>query len=295
MRATSSLDATLSVRPEVLTAGQAEKSILCLELAPQRLRLTLLDPQRRMVWLDEFTQPSLLNEPLITDQLPQLFSQHPLLSYERFEAIWVSVNSPAFTLVPGELYRKEYATSYLSLMRGYPQPPTEQAFGFAHNEGFVAVFSLERALIEFMGGQYPLQPVTYIHQTSALIQATYASDRQMLSPKNLFLFFEDEYVTIIFREGHSLRYCNRFGVKNAQDLAYYVLYVLDELQTHPSDCNPVVYGEITPFAEGYIALRRFLPNLSVGTLPPGLNLSADLDELPEHRFLSLQGLCLLAQ
>ena len=278
----------------MLTAGQAEKSVLCLELAPQRLRLTLLDPQRRMVWLDEFTQPSLLNEPLLTDQLPPLFSQHPLLSYERFEAILVSVSSPAFTLIPSTLYRKEYATSYLSLMRGYPQPPTEQVFGYAHNEGFVGVFSLERTLTEFMGEQYPLQPVTYVHQNSALIQATRASDRQMLSPKNLFLFFEDEYVTLIFREGHALRYCNRFGVKNAQDLTYYVLYVLDELQTHPSDCQPVVYGEITPFAEGYIALRRFLPNLTIGAMPPGLNLSNDLIELPEHRFLSLQGLCLLA-
>ena len=35
--------------------------------------------------------------------------------------------------------------------------------------------------------------------------------------------------------------------------------------------------------------------LNIGTLPPGLNPSADLEELPEHRFLSLQGLCLLAQ
>lgn len=289
----STLSPTVSVRPDVLTAGQAEKSILCLDMAPQRLRLTLLDPQRRMVWLDEYAQPTLLTEASLSTQLPALFSEHPLLHYERFEHIRVAVNASAFTLVPSELYRKEYAGNYLTLMRGHQPPPNEIASAYAHKEGFTVVFGLDRGITEFVGGQYPLQPITYVHQSSALIQATDPIDRQQAATQTLFLHFEDEFVFVLFRENHQLRYCNRFGYKNVQDLVYYVLYVADELKADPDTVNALAYGEITPFAEAYTALLRFIPNLHIGQQPSSLNVSSDLTDLPEHRYLDLQGLCLL--
>jgi Protein of unknown function (DUF3822) len=294
MIAMSTLTPTISVRPYVLTAGQAEKSILCLDVAPQRLRLTLLDPQGHMVWLDEFAQPTLLTEASLLTQFPMLFSEHPLLHYERFEQIRVAINAADFTLIPSELYRKEYANNYLTLMRGHQPPPNEQATTYEHKEGFAVVFGLDRAIAEFVGEQYPLQPVTYVHQASTLIQATQTIDREQALKQNLFLHFEDEFVFVLFRENNQLRYCNRFGYKHIQDLVYYVLYVTDELGADPDTLNAMVYGEITPFAEAYVALSRFIPNLHIGKQPPGLVVSPDLTaELPEHRYLDLQGLCLL--
>lgn len=289
----STLAPTLSIRPTELTPNQAANSVLCLELAAQRLRITLLDPQRRMVWLDEYAQPSLLTDQSLQTYLPALFKEHPLLSYDAFQHVRVSVLSPAFTLIPSVLYRKEYASSYLSLMRGHQPPPNELAHGYEHKEGFVSVFGIDRDVTEFMGEQYPMQSFTYVHQHTTLIQATRAIDRQLASPENLFLYFEDDYVTVLFRHKHQLRYCNRFGYKNAQDLTYYVLYVLDELGVDPEAVDAFVYGEITPFAESYVALSRFVPTLRIGQSPPGLNPSPELEELPDHRYLGLQGLCLL--
>ncbi|MEZ0538649.1 DUF3822 family protein [Fibrella arboris] len=289
----STLAPTLSIRPEAITPEQASSSVLCLEMASQRLRVTLLDPQRRMVWLDEYAQPSLLTEQSIQTYLPSLFKDHPLLRYDEFLHIRVSVLSPAFTLIPGQLYRKEYASSYLALMRGHQPPPNELAHAYAHPEGFVSVFGIDRDITEFMSEQYPLQPVTYAHQQTTLIQATRAVDLNLTSHQNLFLYFEDEYVTLLFRDAHQLRYCNRFGFKNVQDLTYYVLYVLDELGVDPETTHTFVYGESTPFAESYVALSRFVPTIAIGQLPPGLTPSAELEELPEHRYLGLQGLCLL--
>ncbi|ARK12401.1 DUF3822 family protein [Fibrivirga algicola] len=289
----STLSPTLSIRPEVLTPSQAATSVLCLELAAQRLRITLLDPQRRMVWLDEYAQPSLLTEQSLLTYLPAVFKDHPLLSYDEFQHVRVSVLSPAFTLIPSSLYRKEYASSYLALMRGHQPPPNELAHAYEHKEGFVSVFGIDRDVTEFMGEQYPMQPFTYVHQHTTLIQATRAVDRQLTTKENLFLYFEDEYVTVLFRDEHQLKYCNRFGYKNVQDLTYYVLYVLDELGVDPEAVHAFVYGESTPFAESYVALSRFVPTMSIGQLPPGLNPSPELEELPEHRYLGLQGLCLL--
>lgn len=227
--------------------------------------------------------------------LPDLIKEHPVLSTGPWQEIHISINSPSFTLIPQALFRKEYASSYLALMRGNALPPHEFAQVHAHeSEGFVSVFNLEHALVDYFSGVYPLQPSILVHQTSALIQATANLDRHMLTPNNIWLYFEDEFVSIIYRCDHALRYCNRFGYKNVQDLAYYVLYVLDEQQLNPQAANVVLYGEITPFAEAYSELSRFLPNLSFGRVPAGLALADEFEELPEHRYLSLYGLSLVS-
>jgi len=179
--------------------------------------------------------------------LPDVFRNHPVLSAGRWQEIRVGVNSPSFTLVPQPLFRKEYAGSYLALMRGSALPDHEFAYAYTHEaEGFLSVFNLEHALADYFAGVYPLQPLTFIHQTGTLIQATADLDRHSLTAHNVYLYFDDEFVTVIHRESHQLRYCNRFGYKNAQDLAYYILYVLDEQKLLPETANVALYGEITP-------------------------------------------------
>ena len=69
--------------------------------------------------------------------------------------------------------------------------------------------------------------------------------------------------------------------------------MLDEQKLLPETANVVLYGEITPFAESYASLSRFLPHLSFGHTPPGLSLASEFDDLPDHRYLSLYGLGLL--
>jgi len=258
-------------------------------------RKPVTDAQPRCIWLEEYTFSSLLAEDTLLPSLETIYRSHPVL--QRPADFWgqvrVSVNTPSFTLVPSHLFRKEYAASYLQLMRGSALPFTEHAYAFAHPaEGFHCVFSVDTRLTDWLAATYPLQQVALVHQTSALIQASALLCRRSAGP-NLLLYFEDEYVTIVARQGTGLRLCNKFAYKNAADLAYYVLYVLSELRWEPASVGTLLYGEITPFADSYASLARFLPQLSFGSTLPELALTPDFDELPEHRYLSLYGLNLL--
>lgn len=289
-----SLTPTVVIRSSLFDPAHAAKSVLCIEVGRDRLRFLVQDGRRRGCYLEDYAFPSLLTDHALTDRLPDVFDEHPVLSAGPWQDIRVGVNSPSFTLVPQSLFRKEYANSYLALMRGSPLPAHEFAHAYAHEaDGFLSVFNLEHPLFDYFAGVYPLQPLTFIHQTGALIQATTDLARRSLTPHNVWLYFDDEFVTVIYRESHQLRYCNRFGYKNPQDLSYYILYVLDEQKLPPETVNVVLYGEITPFAESYTSLSRFLPNLSFGHTPSGLPLAPEFDDLPDHRYLSLYGLGLL--
>lgn len=294
MQIAVTLTPTISIGSDSFDPRLTEHSVLSLEVGRDRFRILVQDKGGRGIYLSDYTFSSLLSDRSITGVLPEIFRDHPVLSAGPWQEIRIGVNSPSFTLIPAPLFRKEYAGSYLALMRGSALPAHEFAQSFTHkSEGFLSVFNLEHPLSDFFSEMYPLQPLTFVHQIGALIQATADLDRLALTPDNVYLFFEDEFVTVIYRHAHQVRYCNRFGYKNVQDLTYYILYVLDEQKLNATQARVSLYGEITPFAESYAELSRFLPNLSFGQTPPGLPIAADFNDLPDHRYLSLYGLGLM--
>lgn len=305
MQTTVSLAPTVAIHSDQFDLAKTRQSVLCMEVGHDRFRFLVQNAGRRGCYFEDYTFPSLLTERPLTNVLPDVFREHPVLSAglhangvaqdRTWQEIRIAVNSSSFTLIPKPLFRKEYAGSYLGLMRGNTLPGHEFAQSYAHEaEGFLSVFNLEHPLADYFSEVYPLQPLTFVHQSSSLLQATANLDRHSLSRQNVWLYFDNEFVTIIHRADHQLRYCNRFGFKNAQDLAYYILYILDELKLVPDATTVSLYGEITPFADTYAELARFLPNLSFGQTPPGVSLTEEFDEVPEHRYLSLFGLCLLS-
>ncbi|ADB37514.1 DUF3822 family protein [Spirosoma linguale] len=296
MQIAVTLSPTVQISADSFDAGLASKSVLSLEVGRERFRFMVQDSRGQGLYLEDYTFPSLLTERSVTGVLPEVFREHPVLSAGPWQEIRIGVNSPSFTLIPAPLFRKEYAGSYLSLMRGSALPAHEFAQSYTHEaEGFLSVFNMEHPLADFFSETYPLQPLVFIHQVGTLIQATADLDRHALTADNVYLFFEDEFVTIICRSAGKVRFCNRFGYKNVQDLAYYMLYVFEEQALTPELIPVFLYGEITPFAEAYAELSRFLPNLTFGQIPPGLRLSSAFDDLPNHRYLSLYGLGLLSE
>ncbi|MGA0555170.1 DUF3822 family protein [Larkinella sp. VNQ87] len=282
---------TVALREESFDPSTTDSFQLCLEMSKERFRFCVVEPaERRCIWLEDYTFPTLLTENPLIPSLRTIYQNHPVLQSSYWKMIHVSVNSSSFTLIPSALFRKEYAAQYLQLMRGNPLSASEHALAYTHrNEEFQAVFSVDNALTDWLAATYPLQQITLVHQSSALIQATSMTDSVLNSDQKLSLNFEGDSVTIVFRKGGQFMFCNRFAFKNATDLVYYILYVVNELQTEPKALQVVLYGEITPFAEIYTSLEQFLPNLSFGQTPAGLQLTAAFDDVPEHRYFSLYG------
>lgn len=296
MQTTLTLAPTVTIHADSFDPAYTDKSVLCLEVGRDRLRLLVQDTRGQALYLEDYAFPSLLTSQPLASMLPNVIRNHTVLSAGPWQEIRIGVNSPSFTLIPKPLFRKEYAGSYLALMRGNTLPAHEFAQAYDHEaEGFLSVFNLEHPLADYFSEVYPLQPLTYVHQISSLLLATADLDRHMLTPDNVYLYFEDEFVTIIHRKGRQLHYCNRFGYKNVQDLTYYILYILNEQNINSEATAISLFGEITPFADAYMELSRFVPNLAFGRTPPSLARAAEFNDLPDHRYLSLYGLGLMSE
>ncbi|WP_266364019.1 DUF3822 family protein [Tellurirhabdus rosea] len=298
---------TVAVRSETVSARLTDKGVLgtaqtspyqlCLEMGKDRFRFCIVEPAARKEdraichWLEDYTFPTLVTDYPLLPALKTLQEEHAVFQNHDWKQVIVSLNTPTFTLVPSVLFRKEYASHYLQMTRGSALPATEQTHTYAHqDEGFHSIFNLEIRLQDWLAAAFPLQQLTILHQTSTVL---HASKGRKSGGYELILYFEEEYVTLVAREAGALKFCNKFGYKNTSDLVYYILFVISELKRQPAEMEVVLYGEITPFADSYTLMARFLPRLSFGLPPDALAFTGDFDELPEHRYASLFSLGLL--
>jgi hypothetical protein len=209
------------------------------------------------------------------------------LALNNWKAITVTFNTPHFTLVPTDLFRKEYIATYLQLIMGRNLSENDQVLSSPIDKIDARnVFAVEKEIWDWLLNTYSLHSPTVHHQTDALIQSTF-KQTQIKSEPTACLHFEDEYVTITVVKNGQLMICNKFAYKIAADMTYFVLFVLDNLKIKPDKINVHLSGEITPYSENYESLSQFLPTMTFSKLPKELSLSPSFEDLPEHRYLSL--------
>ena len=261
---------------------------LCIEIGFNTFRYCVIDSAKKQcICLEDYAFDSLVTKNTLIDSLHSLYQQHPFLALNNWKNITVTFNTPHFTLIPTDLFRKEYIANYLRLVMGQKLSDNDQVLS-APIEQINArnVFAVEKEVWDWLLNTYSLHSPNVHHQTNALIQSTFKQTSIKSEPAAV-LHFENEYVTIVVIENNQLLICNRFAYKVAADMTYFVLFVLDNLKLKPDLVSVYLSGEITPYSENYESLAQFLPNMVFSKLTPELSLSSSFEDLPEHRYLSL--------
>jgi Protein of unknown function (DUF3822) len=287
----ASLEASVVVESKHFDIARLPSYHLCIEVGDNRFRFCVTDALKRCLWLEDYSLGTLFTEPQLLASLHLLYKQHKFLALNNWKHISVSFNSPYFTLIPDDFFRKEYTSSYLSTIRGNALRSQEVALSqHITSIGAYNTFVADRAVWDWMLNTYSMHNPEAVHQTTALINGCMAQSNT--KAPTVLLYFEDDYLTIAVTEQKKLLLCNKFSYKVAQDMGYFVLFVLTNLKLKPSEVSCVLYGEITPYSEDYQWLQRFLPDLVLGQNPKSISFGEEFDDLLEHRYYSLYTACL---
>ncbi len=283
------IDTVLSLKDDSFDIENIDNYGLFLELNAGSLRLCVINIQQdKCICIEDYSFSSLFSDVPLVDSLHELYKQHSFLSLNRWKELFISFNSPSFTFIPDELFRKEYLSNYLQIVKGREINENSQILSSnVEIIGAKNVFSVEKNLWEWLLSVYSLHTPKIKHQVDAVIKATI---QQPLLPNcqvSVGLHFQNTEVTIVVVKNKQLQLCNKFLYKVASDMVYFVLFVLKNLNISPEEADIKLYGEITLYADGYEALTRFLPNLAFGQLPTTMSFSKVFEDLPEHRYSSL--------
>jgi Protein of unknown function (DUF3822) len=197
----------------------------------------------------------------ISFYLSQIYATHDFLKSLRWKAIEIIIDNQSFTLVPTDLFKKEYTNQYLQLAKGTYIMSDEELHTYTHEDlGIVNIYSTDRELYNWFSGTYPLIDLKYQHKTSQMIDlAIFTSKAQ-----TAFLYFGNHHFTMVITANGALKFCNRFAYKTAQDLVYYVLFTMNELEIEPDEIILRLYGNIKEQTEDFDLLNQYLTNVKIG-------------------------------
>ncbi len=221
--------------------------------------INMIDNQ--MVMSEKYDFPTSKESHPTSFYLSQIYATHDFLKSLKWKAIEIIIDKQSFTLVPTDLFKKEYTIRYLQLAKGSYITEEEEVHTYTHEDlGIVNIYSTERELYNWFSGTYPLVDLKYQHKTSQMIDLAILTSRAQTA----FIYFGNHHFTMVITAHGTLKFCNRFEYNTAQDLVYYVLFTMNELEIEPDEIILRLYGNIKEQTEDFDLLNQYLTNVKIG-------------------------------
>ena len=109
--------------------------------------------------------------------------------------------------------------------------------------------------------------------------------------ETMFLFLKDSYINIVVTKGNKLIFQNKFEYQTKEDLLFYVLFSIQQLNFSNEEINTVIYGNISK--EEYNILYQYIRNIKFGNKLKDISCSNEFNNIEDHCYniLYRQFLC----
>lgn len=262
---------------------------LCLLLGKQHFKFCVIDSKTNVCLLLE---DYLLNTEDTDDTikvLNSLFESHHLLNAGFWHAVKLAVYNPKSVLIPGALFEKEQAGSYLKLNCDYQEQLDKLCYYKHHTDKMVNVFTAEHKIVDWFKTIYPNLNLHLLHHTSALIEGVPRQEGKTRL-KSMSLFMSADAVDILIHENGQLLYCNQFSFHTPLEFINYVMIAMEQLGLDPNISKVQVWGNINSQSDHFKILYQYVRNISFGKRPSMLNFPFEFDEVEDQQYFDLLGL-----
>ena len=200
-----------------------------------------------------------------------------------FKSVSCSLENNKFTLIPSVLFDEENKESLL----GFNHEVTadeEILVNTLHNLEAKILFTVSKSLTAEIRKQFP--NANFIHSSTSFIEGLLVQHKNY-SEKKVFANFYANYFEIVILDGKELLFSNAFTYKTSEEIAYYILFVYEQLNLNPETIELVLSGEIEKTAKEHSLLYTYIRNVKFASRPDGFKYSYKFEEIPNHKFFSL--------
>lgn len=200
-----------------------------------------------------------------------------------FKSVTCALAHPKFSLVPTALFDDENKQSLLGF--NHPVETTEKIHSdLLQNLDARNLYAISRDIEDQFRKQFPA--VHFIHNATCFIEGLLVRNKNKTG-KKVFADFHSSYFEIVILKGSELLFSNAFSYKTAEDIAYYILFVYEQLHLNPEEIELVLSGEIEKTAKEHELLYTYIRHVKFSVLPDSFAYSYKFDEVQPHRFFSL--------
>jgi hypothetical protein len=232
---------------------------LSIKLSYDGFSFLILNPNtKRVIAWNEFEFSGVRDGRHLGYILDKLLDDNPILTqqFQKTDIIFVPLHH---TLVPKVLFENTQLDTIVSL-NFEVQKGEKLLSNEVRNESY-SIFPMDKNLIDFFSVNFAHAPILSHHKI--LIDCLSHESVQSKYNKNIFLRIGKREIDILVFEQNDLLFHNSFGIQSANDIAYFVLYVYDQLKLEVTRTPLTLLGKIRKGDEQYRLLSDYIKTLKI--------------------------------
>lgn len=262
---------------------------LFLQLSKSGLSYTIFNTQTNTyIGFESFLFNDVYNDYSILNPLNQVIEQTPLFkkSFNKFVVSYVNNRS---TLIPKPLYKADELKKY-HLFNFAEQEEDVYLSDFVLNLSAYNIYSIPDFIVDAFKN---FEQVTFRHFSTALVEATllHAKKTNALSLINVHVL--PQSFQIISVKNQALELYNSFIYQTSEDFIYYLLFVLNQINTTGNEVSIRLTGEVDKNSAIYDMLYKYIQTIEFCETPNELKYSYVFEQTQKHYHYALfnQYLC----
>jgi hypothetical protein len=210
------------------------------------------------------------------DFIGEIFEVIPWLTVPH-RLIKIAYNGSKATLIPSLLYDPAEKEQYFRF--NYKREPDEVILS-DHLMPLDAwqVFSVPGSILETMRDVFPKSNM--VHASGLLIESIWINYKNRINTLHAFLHVRGRLIDLMIFDGRTMGYFNTFPFQGPEEAAYYLIFVLEQLNINPEAIPLVLLGDIASHDGLSELLRRYVRHVETVRRNESYRYSYLLNQLP---------------
>ncbi len=274
----------ISYIDESLNKENTISYILSIQLSLDEFSFCILNAERnKYIGLESYSFQEINNYRILCDKIDNLISQLKWLQ-KPFKSINIIFINNKSTLVPFALFDDLEKNNYASF--NYTIADDEHiVYDKLNNLEAYNVYALPQCVKNKLNELFPFCKI--FHFSTTLIESILIKYKNQNIKNKVFANVNTSLFDIVIIKDKQIIYYNSFKYKTKEDLTYFLIFVLEQLNLNPEDIELVLLGEIKKHSPTFDLLYKYIRNISFALRDDSFKYSYVFDQMPSHFYFNL--------
>ncbi len=258
--------------------------ILSIQISLDGFSFCIVDEERsKLIALETYAIQEIDDHEILAKDLAELMDGLDIIK-RRFNRVNVLFEGAKAALIPFPIFDENNLDSYLifnhKLIHGeeilFDKLNTLQAYN---------VFAIPTCIKDLIKEKFINYKIH--HFSSTLIEGLLIKNKNQDLHNQVFVNVRSKYLDVLIIEGPKLVFFNSFRYKTVEDLAYFLIYVLEQQSLNPENIDLIMLGEINKGSKYYEILFKYIRNIEFIERNDFFTYSYALDEVPSNYYYNL--------
>lgn len=263
------------IKDSTFDALQISNYHLSIELSEKSISYCIVDKNKYRCYL-------LFSQKYESQNLLKILNEDEFITREFLSKSISFVNFPN-TLIPKKLYNEKDKKNIFSVNHSLTN---EELVIDELKSKIINLYGIPNTIFQTVKN---VIPEAIIRSNSSILINNFLSLNNL--QETMFLFLKDSYINIVVTKGNKLIFQNKFEYQTKEDLLFYVLFSIQQLNFSNEEINTVIYGNISK--EEYNILYQYIRNIKFGNKLKDISCSNEFNNIEDHCYniLYRQFLC----